>query len=70
MTNELDWLDEIYYRCDVSNNRTDNPIPLEEFKAQIRTKLLEAETEAYKKGYTSGGIQEVLRQANLKESGK
>lgn len=33
--NPQDWLDELYYRCDLSNNRTENPVGLEEFKTII-----------------------------------
>jgi hypothetical protein len=45
-----DSLEDIYYRCDVSNNRTDNPMSLEEFKAAIHQQRLRWEQEAYKRG--------------------
>lgn len=35
-----DPLDEIYYRCDVSNNQTDNSMSLEEFKSAINALMI------------------------------
>lgn len=49
-------LRKIYRRCDISNNRTDDPLGEEAFIeaiTQLFTKQLE---EAYKKGYIDGGI--------------
>lgn len=33
-------LDEIYLRCDVSNNMTDDPLSQDEFKAEIKQLFL------------------------------
>lgn len=34
-------LDDIYARCDVSNNRTENPLSAPEFKQSIKATFLE-----------------------------
>lgn len=44
-----DELEAIYRRCDVSNNGTDNPMTLEEFKAAIQTLIAAAEVRAIQK---------------------
>lgn len=48
-----DELHDLYQRCDVSNNRTDNPVGFEEFKSALQTlitKSVVAELKAIKSG--------------------
>lgn len=47
-------LREIYDRCDVSNNRTENPMSFEEFEAWVKSEKREVYTLGYNRGLYEG----------------